>query len=104
MTNALSPKVKTPRQLRIANAVFFFLSGFGYSSWASRIPTIQHQLHLNEAQLGGILFAMPIGLILTLPVTGRLLSNYSSRRIMLFGCLFFSIVLGFIGFSTTVWQ
>lgn len=95
---------RTPKQLRIANAVFFFLSGFGYASWASRIPTIQHQLHLNEAQLGGILFAMPIGLILTLPLTGRLLSKFSSRRVMLFGCLFFSVVLGFIGFTATVWQ
>jgi MFS family permease len=90
--------------LRIANAVFFFLSGFGYSSWASRIPTIQHQLNLNDAQLGGILFATPVGLILTLPITSHLLNTYSSRRIMLFGCLFFSVVLGFIGFSTTIWQ
>ncbi|MDB4926864.1 MFS transporter [Mucilaginibacter sp.] len=95
---------RTPKQLRIANAVFFFLSGFGYASWASRIPTIQHQLHLNEAQLGGILFAMPIGLMLTLPVTGHLLSKHSSRRIMFFGCLFFSVVLGLIGFSVTIWQ
>jgi MFS family permease len=95
---------RSPKQLRIANAVFFFISGFGYATWASRIPTIQHQLHLNDAQLGGLLFAMPIGLILTLPVTGRLLSKFSSRAVMLFGALFFSIVLGFIGFSVNVWQ
>ena len=95
---------RTPKQLRIANAVFFFLSGFGYASWASRIPTIKHQLHLDEAQLGGVLFAMPIGLLLTLPITGHLLSKYSSRRVMLFGSLFFSIVLAFIGLATSVWQ
>ncbi|TSJ38762.1 MFS transporter [Mucilaginibacter corticis] len=95
---------RTPKQLRIANAVFFFLSGFGYASWASRIPTIKHQLHLDEAQLGGVLFAMPIGLLLTLPVTGHLLSKYSSRRVMLFGSLFFSVVLAFIGLATSVWQ
>jgi MFS family permease len=95
---------RTPKQLRLANAVFFFLSGFGYASWASRIPTIQHQLHLNEAQLGGILFAMPIGLLLTLPVTGQLLSKFSSRRIMFFGSLFFSMVLAGIGFAGNVWQ
>ncbi|MDB5157479.1 MAG: transporter, partial [Mucilaginibacter sp.] len=96
--------LRTPKQLRIANAVFFFLSGFGYSSWASRIPTIKHQLHLDEAQLGLVLFAMPIGLLLTLPVTGHLLSKYSSRRVMLFGSLFYSIVLAFIGLTTSVWQ
>lgn len=95
---------RTPRQLRIANAIFFFISGFGYASWASRIPTIQHQLHLNEAQLGGVLFAMPIGLMLTVPITGRLLSSYSSKAVMLYGALFYSVVLGLIGFTDNVWQ
>ncbi len=104
MSATKTTSARTPKQLRLANAVFFFLSGFGYASWASRIPTIQHQLHLNEAQLGGILFAMPIGLLLTLPVTGQLLSKFSSRRIMFFGCLFFCVVLAGIGFAANVWQ
>jgi MFS family permease len=104
MSVTTSTIARTPKQLRIANAVFFFLSGFGYASWASRIPTIQHQLHLNEAQLGGILFAMPVGLLLTLPITGQLLSKHSSRRIMFFGSLFFSVVLAGIGFAGSVWQ
>ena len=95
---------RTPKQIRLANTVFFFLSGFGYATWASRIPSIQKQLHLNEAELGALLFAMPIGLMLTLPITGRILSTYSSRAVMLFGALFFSIVLSLIGFSNTVWQ
>ncbi|WP_158826502.1 MFS transporter [Mucilaginibacter lacusdianchii] len=95
---------KSPRELRIGCAVFFFISGFGYSSWASRIPTLQQQLHLNEAQLGAVLFALPIGLMLTLPVTGRLLSHYASRSILIIGALLFNIVLCFLGFATAVWQ
>ena len=95
---------RSPKQLRIGSAIFFFISGFGYSSWASRIPTLQYQLHLNEAQLGAVLFALPIGLILTLPITGRLLSVYSSRSVLLFGALFLNIILGLIGFATNVWQ
>jgi MFS family permease len=95
---------RSPKQLRIGSAIFFFISGFGYSSWASRIPTVQYQLHLNEAQLGAVLFALPVGLILTLPITGRLLSVYSSRSVLLFGALFLNIILSFIGFATNVWQ
>jgi MFS family permease len=95
---------RTPRQLRWANAVFFFLSGLGYATWASRIPNIQKQLNLNEAELGGILFAMPIGLMLTIPVTGQLLSKFSSRTIMLIGAVSFAVVLGLLGFSTAVWH
>ncbi|WP_295767089.1 MFS transporter [uncultured Mucilaginibacter sp.] len=95
---------KSPRDLRIGCAVFFFISGFGYSSWASRIPSVQHDLHLNEAQLGSLLFALPIGLMATMPVTGRLLSHYTSRSIMMFGALLFNAVLLFLGLATTVWQ
>ena len=49
---------RSPATVRFMVAIFFFVSGFGFSSWASRIPTIQQQLHLNEAQLGAVLFAV----------------------------------------------
>jgi len=94
----------SPRQLRIGAATFFFISGFGYSTWASRIPTIQQQLHLNEAQLGTALFALPIGLMLTMPLTSWLLTRHSSRAVMLFGSLFLSVILILIGFTTNLWQ
>ncbi len=91
-------------RIRIANIVFFFLSGFGYSSWASRIPSMQSKLHLNEAQLGAVLLALPIGLMLTMPLTGRLLARFNSRRILLIGVLIFNVMLGLVGFSNETWQ
>ncbi len=99
----ISP-VKSPRQIRIANAVFFFVSGFGYTTWASRIPSIQQSLHLNDAQLGAALFALPIGLMATMPVTSRLLATFSSSRIMLVGVVAFNLMLGLLGFTTLYWQ
>ncbi len=95
---------KTPRQNRIANAVFFFISGFGYTTWASRIPSIQQSLHLNEAQLGAALFAMPIGLMATMPITSRLLANFSSSRIMIIGAVAFNLALGLLGYTSLYWQ
>jgi MFS family permease len=95
---------KTPRQIRIANAVFFFVSGFGYTTWASRIPSIQQQLHLNEAQLGAALFALPIGLMATMPITSRLLRTFSSSYIMLVGVITFNLMLGLLGFTGQYWQ
>jgi MFS family permease len=94
----------SPRRFRIGSAVFFFISGFSYAAWASRIPSIQQQLHLNEAQLGGILFALPVGLMCTMPLTNFLLGRYSSRSIMLFGAIFFSLMLCLAGFAATAWQ
>ena len=93
-----------PSRIRIVIAIFFFVSGFGFSTWASRIPTIQQQLHLNEAQLGAVLFALPIGLMGTLPLTGYLLSRYDSRRIMMTGAILFNILLCGIGLATRPWQ
>src|SRR3984957_562384 len=93
-----------PGRTRVMVAIFFFVSGFGFSTWASRIPTIQQQLHLNEAQLGAVLFALPIGLMGTLPLTGVLLSRFDSRRIMMIGAVFFNLMLCAIGFATKSWE
>jgi len=97
-------KSASPGRSRIMVAVFFFVSGFGFSTWASRIPTIQQQLHLNEAQLGAVLFALPIGLMLTLPVTGVLLSRFDSRVIMMGGAILFNLMLCGIGFVRSPWE
>ena len=93
-----------PARTRVMVAIFFFVSGFGFYTWASRIPTIQQELHLNEAQLGAVLFALPIGLMATLPVTGLLLSRFDSRKVMMIGALSFNGMLCAIGFATKSWE
>ena len=100
-TAAKQPK---PGRTRVMVAIFFFVSGFGFYTWASRIPTIQQELHLNEAKLGAVLFALPVGLMATLPLTGMLLSRFDSRRIMMIGAVFFNLMLCAIGFATRSWQ
>ncbi|MEP7094897.1 MAG: MFS transporter, partial [Flavobacterium sp.] len=94
----------TPKGYRIANTVFFFVSGFGYSSWASRIPDIKTQLHLTKAQFGAVLFAFPIGLMFTMPITGKLLNKYTSRFCMVLGAVMFNIMVALPGFAGFVWQ
>ncbi len=97
-------KNKSPEQLRLVTSIFFFISGFGYSSWASRIPAVQQHLQLNEAQLGGVLLAMPVGLILTLPITGKLLGHFESRVIMFVGAVVFNVLLAVPGFVVSTLQ
>ncbi|RYY17476.1 MAG: MFS transporter, partial [Cytophagaceae bacterium] len=101
-----SPAVQepTPGQARRAITLFFLVSGFGFATWASRIPTIQHRLGLNEAELGGVLLAMPAGLLLTLPLTGVLLRRFSSRQVMLAGAIFYNLVLALLGQAAHTWQ
>lgn len=104
MTLSFQLTKEQPQRARFSTAIFFFISGFGYASWASRIPSIQQQLHLNDAQLGAILFAFPVGLMLTMPLTGSLLTRFKGKQIMLIGAILFNIFLSLPGFAVFQWQ
>jgi MFS family permease len=82
-------------------SVFFFISGFCFSSWASRIPTIKTFFGYNEAELGTILLFMPISSLIGLPVSGWLVARYDSRIPMSFAFVALALALLSIGFATT---
>ncbi|WP_205502266.1 MFS transporter [Rufibacter psychrotolerans] len=86
---------------RVALSAFFFLSGFNFSSWASRIPTIKTALDLNEAQLGSILLTMPVSSLIGLPLSGWLVSRFETRIPLSVGFLVNSICLSFIALAQT---
>ncbi|MCC9167927.1 MFS transporter [Pontibacter harenae] len=86
---------------RISLSLFFFLSGFSFSSWASRIPTIKAALHLNEAELGTVLLTMPISSLIGLPLSGWLVSKFDSRVPLTAAMVFHAVALACIGFANT---
>ena len=84
--------------------VFFFLSGFVFASWASRIPTIKTNFGYNEAQLGTILLFMPISSLIGLPFSGWLVSRYDIRIPLAGGFFLLSLAILAIGIApTTAW-
>jgi MFS family permease len=92
------------RKYRIATSVFFFIAGLTFSTWASRIPAIQAELHLSDAGLGGVLFALPAGLMTSLPVSGWLVSRFGSRPMVIIGSVFYPLILLLLASSTSVLQ
>jgi MFS family permease len=86
---------------RIAVAVFFFLAGLSFASWASRIPDIKLYLGLSEGSLGLILFALPTGIMSSLPFTGWIISKWSSRTILLIASILYPLTLVLIGMVQT---
>lgn len=104
MNEAVIVPGPSPTRARLAITVFFFISGFGFATWASRISLVQQRLGLSEAQLGAVLLALPAGLMLTLPVTGYLLQRLASRQVMLGGVLFFNLALALLGAAERPWQ
>jgi len=83
---------------RIFLSLFFFMSGFSFSTWASRIPTIKSMFDFNEAELGSLLLALPIGSLIGLPISGWLVSKYNSRGPLVVGYSLNAISLALIGF------
>ena len=92
------------RNHRIAVSSLFFLSGLCFSSWASRIPSIQHNLHLSEAGLGAVLLSLPLGLMISLPLAGYLVAKFGSRVIVISSAILYACTLPFIGFAQQSWQ
>ena len=91
-------------RVRIATSLFFFGMGFCFATWASRIPDIKSMLHLSEAGLGTMLFAMPIGQLAGMPFSGKVVTKYGSRIISIIGLLFYSFFLIVLGLATVKWQ
>lgn len=100
----LSLPIDVNRNYRIAVSIFFFIAGLVFASWACRIPDIKTQMHLNDAGLGGVLFALPVGLMTSLPVSGIMVSRYGSRKVLSVAAVLYPAMLICIGLATHVWQ
>ena len=86
---------------RVSLSIFFFLSGFNFASWASRIPTIKSALQLNEAELGTILLTMPISSLIGLPLSGWLVAKMETRTPLTIAFLANAACLSLIGLAST---
>ncbi|WP_431216732.1 MFS transporter [Puia sp. P3] len=89
---------------RIAVSSFFFLAGLCFSSWGSRIPSIQQKFQLNNRDLGFILLALPSGLIASLPLAGWLVARMGSRPVTIIAAACYACTLPVIGGVPEVWQ
>jgi MFS family permease len=87
---------------RVAISIYFFVSGLIFSSWASRIPNIKDRYKLNEAELGGLLFMLPMGALLALPFAGWLVHRFGSKRMSLFSLLVYSLLLVAIALNMNI--
>jgi MFS family permease len=60
----------------------FFLNGFSFASWVSRIPEVRGGLDLTNGQLGLLLLATAVGSVLTLPTTGALINRWGAAMVV----------------------
>lgn len=91
-------------RVRLATSLFFFGMGFCFSTWASRIPDIKSTLELSEAALGTMLFALPIGQLIAMPFSGKIVTRYGSRKISILGLFCYAFCLTLLGLASKSWQ
>ena len=95
--------METKVKQRFSLSMYFFLAGFGFATWASRIPTLKESFNLNEAELGNLLLVMPVSSLIGLPISGWLVSRFDSRFPLLVSFIAFGISLALIGYADNLY-
>lgn len=96
LSNQENPKTSAlKRRYRAAVGTFFFLQGVVFGSWASRIPDLKNALGMSEAELGSVLFAIPLGQLVAMPFSGWLTAKIGSK-------ICTGIAIGVYGFALTL--
>lgn len=99
MTSAsLTPTLRRPR---LSVGLFYFLQGLIFASWAGRIPDVKQALALSDGDLGLALFAIPMGQILMMAISGWLVVRIGSRRMTILSLLVYALALVLIAVTDT---
>jgi len=88
---------------RIAVSTFFFVNGFLYANWTSRLPELQRFFGINNAQLGSVLFFIALGSIVSMPLAGWLGSKFGSDSIVKVTALLFCVAIPLVAISQNQW-
>jgi MFS family permease len=68
------------RRARAATTLIFFLVGWIYAAWATRIPAIKDDLGLSDGELGLAIAGLEAGAIVGLPTGAALVARAGSRQ------------------------
>jgi len=79
MTPPAAPDLRRARRAVLA---VFALNGFALGGWFVRIPAVQDRLGVGEGLLGVALLGAAVGALLSMTVTGALISRLGSRRVV----------------------
>ncbi|WP_316734974.1 MFS transporter [Pedobacter aquatilis] len=100
----IKPVQSSPNRIRLAVSLFYFGQGIAFASWASRIPDIKHSLNLTDGELGSILLALPLGQLVTMPISGRLVTKYGSKKILTITAPLYVLALSNLGLAAASWH
>ncbi len=71
----------------------FFILGTLFSFWVTRIPGVKEKLELSDGALGIALFFIPLGAIISMLVSARMIHTIGEGKTTLYALLFFCVVI-----------
>lgn len=102
--NADNRTIYPKEHIRWAMLSFFLAQGLCFSSWASRIPDIKEHFDVNYAFYWGlVLFMIPVGKFIAIPLAGYLVSKLGSRTMVVISILGYALSLFAIGAAVNIY-
>jgi len=87
---------------RIAVKIAFFINGFVFANWVSRLPGIQELYHADNGTIGLVLLSTSVGAVGAMPFTGWVIIKNGSRKITIFAALAYCALVPVIPFLPNV--
>jgi predicted MFS family arabinose efflux permease len=92
----------TAEAAKRAVATAFVSSGFGFASWASRIPAIRDELQASPSTLGLILLGGGVGAVIAVPLAGLIVSRLGAARAVATMSIVLAVGLAVLAIGTQV--
>lgn len=97
--------VYTKEHIRYAVLSFFLAQGLCFSTWASRIPDIKELFTVHDALYWGmVLFMIPVGKFIAIPLAGYLVSKLGSRMMVPLSIMGYALSLFAIGTAFNIYM
>lgn len=88
---------------RIAVSTFFFINGFLYANWISRLPEIQTFYNVSNSLLGTLLLCSAAGAIIAMPFSGWLTTRFGSRVLTSTMGILFCCIIPLVALFNDLW-
>jgi MFS family permease len=103
-TSGVDPVLTRTQLVHWRAAIFtiFFVTGLGFSSWASRLPTVKETLGTDDFGVGVLLFVAGAASIVGLSLANVVVARWGARRGMVATLLAFALGVVIVGFGVQV--
>src|SRR4051794_41841857 len=84
---------------RVSVSILFLVHGLVFSTWVSRIPAVQADLHLRPSELGLALLGIAVGSMISMPAAGVLMARIGTGAVAAVSSLVFCGALALPAFA-----